>query len=290
MNGFLIINKPEGISSNQALTILKQKTGIKKIGHTGTLDPFATGLLVVGFGEALKFISYLQEEPKVYEAVLKLGEATDTLDKTGVILAKKEYTILSIEEVKERIKELMGEKEQIPPMFSAKKKEGKKLYELAREGIEVEREPRKIHIYKLEINRVDSPFIHFSVSCSRGTYVRVLGEEIAMRLNTVGHLIQLRRIQAGSFFLKEGVKLHDSWNLEDRLLSLPKVLSHLPSESLNVDQVKDLFYGKAIETLRDYPENTIVTLMRESCFLGVGFSEGKKLRPKRLIQFQLRSL
>lgn len=283
MNGFILIDKPSGISSHQALTLLKRKIKPKKLGHTGTLDPFATGLLVVGLDEAVKFIPYLNEEPKVYEATLKLGTATDTLDLTGKIIDKKPVIKFSREEILKRVQPLLGKRKQKPPMFSAKKQNGKRLYELARKGIEVEREPVDIFITSLEIVEVTLPLIRFRVACSKGTYIRVLGVEMAHLLKTVGQLTNLRRLQAGPYKIDAAVKPKGRWYLNDSLISMNKALDHLPQIELDDLQLENILHGQPIQnsTLADNEE--FVRLMHSKKFLGVGQKKGVELWPKRLI-------
>lgn len=238
MNGFLLVDKPAGYTSNDILNILKKRLGFKKMGHTGTLDPFATGLLLVGLGSALKQIPHLNEEPKIYSATLKLGEKTDTMDLTGRIIETAAIPSLSETEIRDKLSPLIGPQEQIPPMYSAKKIGGKKLYELARQGISVPRKPVPITIYNLEflpdmgsltpghgepvepLNPVSGPsnLLLFRVSCSRGTYVRVLGETIAEHLGTVGHLTSLRRLSAGAFSVTDAVDPLGDWKVEEKLL------------------------------------------------------------------------
>ncbi|MDO8519410.1 MAG: tRNA pseudouridine(55) synthase TruB [Deltaproteobacteria bacterium] len=225
-SGFLLIDKPAGISSNQALTILKRKTGLKKMGHTGTLDPFATGLLIVGIGQATKQIPFVQDEPKVYEAELKLGEETDTLDPTGKMIRSEAVPPLTDEQIRAVAASIIGPQEQIPPMFSAKQIDGQRLYELARAGKTVERKPVKINIYDIKVKEIISPFVRFEVTVSGGTYVRVLALTLAQKLGTVGHLTQLRRVKMGEYEVKNAV-LPESVSTEDIFFFSSKTPSRL---------------------------------------------------------------
>lgn len=227
MNGFLLIDKPAGPTSNDILNILKKKTGIKKMGHSGTLDPFATGLLIVAVGRATKLIPLLNDEPKVYQATLKLGEATDTLDCEGKIVETKPVPPLDSPSIESVLKFFLGKTRQIPPMFSAKKIAGKKMYELARKGIEVERKPVEIEIFDIDYLGGDAPTISFRVSCSRGTYVRVLGADIAKALGTVGHLVELRRERSGSFDVSFAKSPYDVVLAKD-LISEQSVINQMP--------------------------------------------------------------
>lgn len=284
MNGFLLIDKPAGLTSHDVLNNLKHKIGIKKLGHTGTLDPFATGLLVVGIGEALKFLPYLHEEPKVYEASLKLGVATDTLDYTGKIIESKPIPILDADIVGKILKGFLGKHRQVPPMYSAKKIKGKKLYELARAGIEVERKEVDIEIFDIDFvgARFIAPEISFRVSCSRGTYIRVLGSDIAAALQTVGHLTSLRRTQAGPFLIENAVGLDDNWQVADRLWPLSNALQHLPCCVVTSDEMKELYFGRPFSKKYDVPDGTLFSL-KSSDFFGVGIYRQEQISSKRLV-------
>lgn len=223
MDGFLLVDKPAGISSNQALNLLKRKTGLKKMGHTGTLDPFATGLLIVGIGKATKQIPQVQDEPKVYEGELKLGEETDTLDPTGKVVAVGAIHEWPHPQILQVAKELIGPQEQIPPMFSAKQINGQRLYDLARAGKTVERKPVKITVHDFQIQNFNPPFIRFETIVSGGTYVRVLAATLAEKLGTVGHLTQLRRLAMGNFNVGKAVSPDGNWNLTDQIFQLSTV-------------------------------------------------------------------
>lgn len=201
------LDKPRGLSSNQALSQIKKKFKIKKMGHTGTLDPFATGVLPVFIDEATKLIPYLDDSTKVYEALLYLGKRTDTLDDTGLVIEEKIVPEITQEQIEECFKYFVGYRKQIPPLYSAIKIKGKPLYCYAREGQEVRPEARPIHIYELKLLSFESPLLRLRVKVSRGTYVRVLGEELAQALGTVGHLQELRRLQSGMFSIDQSIGL-----------------------------------------------------------------------------------
>lgn len=193
MNGFLVLDKPAGLTSHDCVALVRAAVREKRVGHTGTLDPFATGVLPLAIGPATRFIQYLDEGQKVYEATLALGERTDTGDLEGEVVE----TASVPPDLDLDLASLVGEQMQEPPAYSAVKVDGKKLYEYARAGIPKRAAARPIHIYALqELGR--TPY-RFRVTCSRGTYVRVLGEDIARGLGTVGHLTQLRRVRSGPF-------------------------------------------------------------------------------------------
>ncbi len=207
MRGFLAIDKPPGRSSHDMVAVVRRAAGIKKVGHAGTLDPMATGLLVVAIGPATRLISWIQDAEKEYVATARFGVATDSLDADGKILSEEPLPVTrtAVEEVLPRFR---GRIEQVPPMVSALKKDGKRLYELAREGTVIEREPRPVTIHELEvIDFADGPFpeMTFRVVCSKGTYVRSLGDDIAVALGGRAHLTALRRTRIGATSVTDAV-------------------------------------------------------------------------------------
>ena len=206
VDGVLLLDKPVGLSSNDALIKAKRVLNAKKAGHTGTLDPFATGLLPLCFGEATKFAQDLLEADKTYETVVHLGQTTNTGDTEGEVIATREVDVTraQIDDVLARFR---GPITQIPPMYSALKRDGKPLYEYARAGITLEREARPVTIHKLEFIGYEAPFLTLAVTCSKGTYIRVLGEDIGAALGCGAHLNALRRTQVGALTLAGVVTL-----------------------------------------------------------------------------------
>lgn len=206
-SGFILINKKQGPTSFNAIYQLRKITGVKKIGHAGTLDPFADGLLIVAIGrEATKEINKYVKLDKEYVATLKLGEVSNTYDIEGeIVKSEKKNNDLRIEDIKKVIKKFIGKQKQIPPMFSAKKVGGKKLYELARKGIEVERKSSLINIFKIEVIEFEWPVLKIKVNCSSGTYIRSLGHDIGQVLGCGAYLKDLKRTKIGEFELKNAV-------------------------------------------------------------------------------------
>jgi len=201
-DGFvMLIDKEAGWTSFDVVAKLRNILRTKKIGHAGTLDPFATGLLLLLVGKATKIQEELTGSDKVYEAELKLGERTDTFDPTGTVTATSDRKV-SEKEIKSAVGSFLGEQLQLPPMFSAIKKDGKRLYESARKGIEVEREPRKIIIHLIEVSEIEKDSVRILVNCSKGTYIRTLADDIGEKLGTYAHLKNLRRISIGSYSVK----------------------------------------------------------------------------------------
>jgi len=209
--GYLLINKPEEITSHGVVSRLRKITGIKKIGHAGTLDPFATGLLILAIGrKATKNISKFVKLDKEYVATLFLGAETDTYDKTGkTVLSSEKEMKSSFKEIDLVVRQFIGPQLQIPPMFSAKKIKGKKLYELARKGVEVERRPAAIEIFALEIVGFKWPYLEIKVHCSSGTYIRSIAYEIGKKLGCGAYLEALKRTKIGDFSLKNAKNLDD---------------------------------------------------------------------------------
>ncbi len=213
-SGILLIDKPSGITSHDVVDIVRKKLGLRRVGHCGTLDPLATGLLIILVGGATKQFSRFVNFDKEYSACLKLGVATDSGDSQGRVRANSEYKDVTEGQVATVFKALEGKGELVPPMVSALKHKGRRLYALARKGITVEREARPVEIYKLKLLKFSLPDIEFELKCSKGTYVRSLGEEIARRLNCVGHIFRIRRISVGPYSVNQAKNI-DSFNEDD---------------------------------------------------------------------------
>jgi len=205
IDGLLIVDKPEGITSLDVVREIKHRFGVKKAGHIGTLDPFATGVLPIVINEGTKLVPFLKEGPKEYEGTLQLGEETNTEDRTGQVVLKQPWEGIQPEKVEALIQTFLGKIRQTPPMFSAIKMQGRPLYRLAREGIEVERKEREIEIYNIQVEKIELPRVHFKVSCSKGTYIRTLGKDIGRKIGCGAHLLHLRRIRSGPFTLEQAI-------------------------------------------------------------------------------------
>jgi tRNA pseudouridine55 synthase len=203
VTGLLLVDKPEGITSAGVIRLLKPRLGRAKVGHLGTLDPFASGLLPLCLGEATKVARYLLLEEKSYTGTIQLGTATDTLDRTGAVTATALVSPVSSDRLQQVATEFRGQQTQVPPMYSALKRDGVPLYRLARRGIEVERAPREICVHSLDLRAAGDGRIDFAMRCTKGTYVRVLATDIAEALGTVGHLTVLRRTAVGSFRVED---------------------------------------------------------------------------------------
>jgi tRNA pseudouridine55 synthase len=238
VDGVLLIDKPVGLSSNDALTKVKRIVNAKKAGHTGTLDPFATGLLPLCFGEATKFSQDLLEADKTYDAVVHLGITTTTGDTEGEAVETRPVEVTP-ERIEAALARFRGPIMQIPPMYSALKRDGKALYEYAREGITLERAARPVTIHHLEMLAYDAPMLTIRVTCSKGTYVRVLGEDIGAELGCGAHLNALRRIQVGNLTV-DGMVTLEQLQAHDNPLSLLAPVDALLSSFPRVDLSPEL--------------------------------------------------
>jgi tRNA pseudouridine55 synthase len=250
MDGLLIVDKPEGITSLDVVRGIKHRYGLKKAGHIGTLDPFATGVLPIVINEGTKLVPFLEQGPKEYEATLKLGEETTTDDCTGQVVLKQDWKDVQPETVEPLLRTFLGKIHQIPPMFSAVKMQGIPLYRLARKGIEVERKQREVEIYKIQTEEMELPLVHFRILCSKGTYIRTLGRDIGRKAGCGAHLVRLRRIRSGPFTLDQAI----SWErmkeltvpdaLSPWLISLNAALPSLPEVIGDEPLVRKIRFGK----------------------------------------------
>jgi tRNA pseudouridine55 synthase len=284
IHGIILLNKPVGVSSNGILQQVVRLFNAKKGGHTGALDPFASGLLPICLGEATKVSGLLLEADKRYTATLKLGECTDTGDTEGQVVETQPVPALTAEKIEQVLAQFMGESEQVPPMYSALKFQGKPLYHYARQGIEIERPARKITISALNLISLDQQQIVFDVLCSKGTYVRTLGEDIAKALGTVGHLTALHRTQTGCL---KGDDMLTIEQIEAQgkacLLPLDIALQHLQRIDLNAAETAAVKMGQKVN--RPQPETDLVRFYDENgTFFAVGewLHDVRILKPKRV--------
>lgn len=233
MDGVLNIRKEKGYTSFDVVARLRGILHMKKIGHTGTLDPEAEGVLPVVLGKATKLVDLLTEKQKTYEALLHLGLETDTQDMTGKILKELPVEVTEAQ-VRTVIESFLGEQKQVPPMYSALKVDGKKLYELAREGKTVERKARTVHFYDIDIQKIELPYVRFSVTCSKGTYIRTLCHDIGQKLGCGGCMEQLIRTRSGNFVWEDSMTLAQveeavmDGTIGDRVISIGQVLKDYP--------------------------------------------------------------
>ena len=294
IHGVLLLDKPLGFSSNQALQKVKWLFSAAKAGHTGTLDPLATGLLPICLGEATKFAQYVTDADKTYFATIKMGATTSTGDAEGEILTTAEVSVKQ-GEFESACKQFLGETSQMPPMYSALKHEGKALYEYARAGVNIERKTRLINIKSIFVNSLSDEIAEITVSCSKGTYIRTLAEDIGAALGCGAHLIGLRRIETAGYLLTQAVTIAQLEALtqegrEALLLPVDSAIDALPTIVLNADAVHFVMQGQSIWLAGDMRQNLCVgddlrIYDEKNQFLGLGFlQEDGKIAPKRLLQ------
>ncbi len=287
IDGVFLLNKPLGFSSNQALKKIQWLFNAKKAGHTGTLDPMASGLLPICIGEATKFSNRLLEANKTYIATIQLGLTTTTGDQEGEVVSQKEV-VLKPNQLQETLQKFTGDITQIPPMFSALKFEGKPLYEYARQGIEIERKPRPVTIYDIKLNKIEESIVILEVICSKGTYIRTLAEDIGHALGCGAHLKGLERTQTGNFQLPDALTIEalEAMSMASRektLLPVDALLEGLSSIELTVTETEAIKKGQAIDFISEN-DNELRLYGASGQFLGVGQPDLQgRLFPKRLI-------
>jgi len=280
MNGIIIVNKEEGYTSNDVVQKIKRILNEKKVGHAGTLDPLATGVLPILIGEGTKISKYLINHDKTYIAIIKLGEKTDTGDSEGKVIQTAPVKKYSLEEIKMALNSFSGKQKQLPPMYSAIKKNGKKLYEYAREGIEVKREPRDIEIYNIKLNSFDESRLCFEASVSKGTYIRVLCEDIAKKLGTVGYMQSLIRTRVNNFQIANSITLSTLENNTPNIVqtnafcSIEKFFEKNEKIILNEKELKLFLNGVLI--CKNLPDGVYSIYFKE--FIGTGIIMGNKLK------------
>ncbi|ENQ9574961.1 tRNA pseudouridine(55) synthase TruB [Acinetobacter baumannii] len=287
ISGVFLLNKPLGLSSNAALQKLRWLYRAQKAGHTGALDPLATGLLPICLGEATKFSHYLLDSTKRYQTTVRLGQTTTTGDVEGDILQERPIPVLSKELIEQTLEKFRGDIQQVPPMYSALKKEGKPLYELARKGIEIEREARPVTIYALELIGFNENSITLDVTCSKGTYIRVLGEDIGEALGCGGHLTMLHRIQTGHFELIPSYTIEylESLTEEQRealLLPVYAPIDHFLK--IQVPEGREKYFCNGLESNIDHSaEAEVLVFSGERCLGLAEITDKKRLVPKRIL-------
>jgi tRNA pseudouridine55 synthase len=286
VDGVLLLDKPTGISSNDALQKARRLFSAEKAGHTGTLDPMATGLLPLCFGEATKFSADLLNADKTYEATLKLGICTDTGDAEGRVTSES-LVNADEDQLRQVLPSFTGPIRQVPPMYSALKRDGKPLYELARQGIEVEREARDVVIHRLELLGFSGETVSLRVRCSKGTYIRTLAEDIGKALGCGAHLIALRRTQVGDLVLPRALTLSEIESCEeskrDALLQpVDSLLQNLPSVA--IDGAAAARFGHGNPVMPGAPVAGLCRVYADGQLLGLGLGdEAGLLHPKRLV-------
>ena len=288
VDGILLLDKGLGISSNRALQQIKHLFNARKAGHTGSLDPLASGLLPLCFGEATKLSQYLLDSNKRYLTTFKLGETTTTGDNEGDVIAQKEVNITR-QQIESVLKKFRGVIEQVPPMYSALKKDGQPLYKLARKGIEVERKPRTVEIFDLSLLAFDADLLTLDVHCSKGFYIRSLAFDIGEALGCGAYVTELRRTAAGKFDVSDAVKIEqlekmDSQQRLQQLMPVDAGIDDMPRVSLAQDASHYFRQGQMVRA-DEVPQAGLVRVYSENVsFIGIGEAlEGRRIKPKRLL-------
>lgn len=295
VSGILVLDKAKGLSSNAALQEVKRIYGANKAGHTGSLDPLATGVLPICLGEATKVSQFLLESDKKYRARIKLGIRTDSADSEGAVIERCEDFVVEAADVEKALRSFRGEIEQTPPMYSALKVGGVPLYKLARKGQTVEREPRKITVYSIEMTGFAADEIELEIACSKGTYIRTIADDLGQALGCGAHVIALHRTQAGAFteedcvsteFLTQEKEALGMQGIDGFLVPMDRAISDLPEVTLPSLTASCLRQGQAV-LVRHLPEGGLVRLYEEGQFIGIGsIDDDGKVAPRRLIVTQ----
>ena len=279
INGFLLVNKDPGITSSRVVQIVKKKFQLKKVGHLGTLDPMATGLLIIAINRATKFASLLLQSEKSYRAEVTLGIQTDTDDAEGEVISSKEVDISELE-IKETLLTFLGVSYQLPPDYSALKHKGKPMYKYARDGIKVEKTERKIFIKNIQNILIEIPKVSFDISCSKGTYIRSIARDLGAKLGCGAHLSGLIRTSQEKFMLSDACSLDDI-NLED-IISLEKAFEDLDFIKLNEKDSKAFIHGRSIE--RDFDHTNLLRVYDSANqFIAIGKNSSKGFKHEYLV-------
>ena len=279
INGFLLVNKDPGITSSRVVQIVKKKFQLKKVGHLGTLDPMATGLLIIAINRATKFASLLLQSEKSYRAEVTLGIQTDTDDAEGEVLSSKEVNINELE-IKETLLTFLGTSDQLPPYYSALKHKGQPMYKYARDGINIEKAARKILVKNIRNILIEIPKVSFDITCSKGTYIRSIARDLGARLDCGAHLSGLTRTSQEKFMLSDACSLDDI-NLAG-LISLEKAFEDLDFIKLNEKDCKAFLHGRSIEV--DFDHTSLLRVYDSANqFIAIGKNSSKGFKHEYLV-------
>ena len=286
LNGILLLDKPLMLSSNQAIQKIKKQFNIRKVGHTGTLDPLATGLLPICMGQATRISRFLINSDKTYRALIMLGTRTSTGDKEGEIIETCSSEVsTNTAYIDKVLKSFIGEQKQIPPMYSALKHNGERLYKLAQKGLNVSRKARSINIYSIDMISINDDYLEVIIECSKGTYIRTLAEDIAKKLGTVGHIDQLRRLNIKCFHDQSMFSFNQimkAKSINQFLLPIDIPLKHLAKKDFSESESSMFINGLSIKTnQRSNNESDYIRIYNdESVFLGLGLYSNGHIKPK----------
>lgn len=283
MNGIVNVLKPPGMTSHDIVNFIRKKFNIKKVGHIGTLDPGAAGVLPICVGQATKLANFLINHTKKYRAEITFGFSTDTLDKSGAIVNTGKVRLLKNDEIETVLNMFKGHIKQVPPIYSAKKINGKKLYEYAREGKEIEIPPVNVDIYDIKIVSYKYPYkLLIDVECSKGTYIRSLIRDICLKLNTTGYMSMLIRTEVGPFNIKESITIEE---IQFGILKLYDVDYALDMQSIKllVDDCQKILNGQYVYNIYNANELYVKLYDHNNKFIGIGITDNNKIRPKRIL-------
>ncbi len=286
LNGILLLDKPLMLSSNHAIQKIKKQFNIRKVGHTGTLDPLATGLLPVCMGQATRITRFLINSDKTYRALIMLGTRTSTGDKEGEIIETCSSDVsTNTAYIDKVLKSFIGEQKQIPPMYSALKHNGERLYKLAQKGLNVSRKARSINIYSIDLISINHDYLEVIIECSKGTYIRTLAEDIAKKLGTVGHIDQLRRLNIKCFHDQSMFSFNQimkAKTINQFLLPIDLPLKHLAKKDFSESESSMFINGLSIQSnQRSNNESDYIRIYNdESVFLGLGLYSNGYIKPK----------
>ena len=279
ISGFLLVNKDPGLTSSRVVQILKKKFNLNKVGHLGTLDPMATGLLIIAINRATKFASLLLQSEKSYRAEVTLGIQTDTDDAEGEVIFSKDVNI-NKSKAKEALLTFLGESDQLPPNYSALKHKGKRMYKYAKDGIKIEKAPRKISIKNIQNIEIDLPKVSFDIKCSKGTYIRSIARDLGLRLGCGAYLSKLIRTSQEKFMLSDAYSI-DEINLE-KLITLENAFKDLDFIKLNEKDGKAFLHGRSIETDFDHT-NLVRVYDAANQFIAIGRNTSKGFKHEYLV-------
>ena len=286
--GVLNIDKSAGMTSHDVVNRVRRVAQTRRVGHAGTLDPLATGVLLLCLGRATRLVEYLVGQPKVYEAEIRLGQTTNTYDADGEVVQERPLTF-SPQDLENALAQFRGEIEQVPPMFSAIKQDGQPLYKLARQGKEVARKTRQVTIFDLSVLAWDAPHLTVRVACSSGTYIRSLAHDLGEVLGCGGHITQLRRTAVGDFWVDTAVSLDDlsPENISSHLLPLDTAVAHLPRLDLTIQESDDLLQGKQTSSPSPHSPQTLARAYNPQAeFIGVVTATNDGWRAKKMFHPQ----
>lgn len=286
MEGILNIDKPSGLTSHDVVARVRHLSHIRRVGHTGTLDPLATGVLVICLGRATRLVEYVTGQPKSYLATIRLGQETNTYDTEGEIVAERPLpTAVPLTYIENHLSAFQGQIAQQPPLYSAIKKDGQPAYKLARQGKEVTLEPRQVTVYEIKLLAWEQPFLQLQIHCSAGTYVRSIAHDLGQALGYGGHLTALRRTAVGAFTVDTAVTLDSltAANITQHLLPADHAVQHLPAVTFSADNIASLFNGLAISR---QPDDSAAKLARaydpQGAFAGIVQAQGAQWRAKKM--------